>query len=258
MDLVSIISPTYNSALFLSEMIESVQKQTHKNWELLIVDDCSIDQTAQIVKEYFSKDPRIKFYQLSENSGTGIARNLALEKASGNYIAFLDSDDIWKPEKLQKQLAFLKKHNLPFTFSFYDCIDESGNDLKKRVFAPQNLSYQQLFLCNFIGNLTGIYSVEVFGKIPISHHRKRQDWIMWLTILKSTQIGQPVPESLAFYRVRENSLSASKIDLLKHNFGVYRNFHGFNLPKSIICMFGFLFVQLVVKPFYVKKIKASI
>lgn len=252
--LVSIITPTYNSEKFIIETIQSVQKQSYPDWEMIIVDDCSTDNTISIVSAISKNDSRIRFFQLEENLGTGVARDLALSKATGRYITFLDSDDLWKPSKLEKQIDFLRSKNHPFTFSFYECIDEAGNALDKKIEAPKRLKYYQLFFCNFIGNLTGIYDTSFFGKIPISSIRKRQDWMMWLTILKKIQVAMPVPESLAYYRVRENSISASKFNLLQHNFKVYRTFHGLNLVVSLICMVGFLFTQLMIKPFYTKKL----
>lgn len=252
--LVSIITPCFNSDKFIAETIQSVQNQSYPNWEMIIVDDRSTDKTITIIEQFAINDGRIRFFQLQKNSGAGIARELALSKATGDYIAFLDADDLWKPLKLEKQLQFLKINKTPFTFSFYDCIDEVGNSLNKRVEAPINLSYFQLFFCNYVGNLTGIYDVKYFGKIAISSTRKRQDWIVWLTILKKMRKAKPVPESLAFYRIRNNSLSASKVDLLKHNFAVYRRFHGFSYITSLFIMIGFLFTQLLIKPRYSKKI----
>ncbi|RDI56486.1 glycosyltransferase family 2 protein [Flavobacterium glaciei] len=250
--LVSIITPSFNCERFIAKTILSVQNQSYLNWEMIIVDDCSSDQTVSIIKEIAKQDNRIQLFQLDANSGTGIARNFALAKARGKYIAFLDADDLWNPLKLELQIDFLKKNNLPFTFSFYECINEAGESLNRRIESPRNLSYRQLFFCNYIGNLTGIYDVNYFGKIAISSFRKRQDWIHWLTILKKIKTAQPVPESLALYRIRENSISASKYELLKHNFAVYKSFHGFNTILSILCMVGFLFTQLVIKPRYVK------
>ena len=252
--LVSIIIPTFNSEKFIAETIQSIQAQTFTYLELIIVDDGSSDKTISIISKITQSDKRIQFFQLEKNSGAGIARNLALNKSKGRYIAFLDSDDLWKPTKLEKQIKFMTKNDLPFTFSFYDCIDEEGKLLNKRVEAPRNLSYKQLFYCNYVGNLTGIYDVDYFGKIPISQIRKRQDWILWLTILKKIKTAQPTPESLAFYRVRQNSISASKLDLLKHNFAIYRTFHEFNLLVSLVFMIGFLFTQLIIKPAYIKRL----
>ncbi len=252
--LVSIITPSFNSEKFIAQTIQSVQNQTYQNWEMIIVDDCSTDKTVFIIEQFAVKDNRIIFFQLNKNSGAGIARELALSKAIGDYISFLDADDLWKPLKLEKQLQFLKENKLHFTFSFYDCIDEDGNTLNKRVEDPRSLSYRQLFFCNYVGNLTGIYDRNYFEKIAISTTRKRQDWMVWLTVLKRIRKAKPVPESLAFYRIRDNSLSASKVDLLKHNFAVYRNFHGYNYVTSFIIMIGFLFTQLIIKPRYIKKI----
>lgn len=252
--LVSILTPSFNSRKFISDTIQSVQNQTYENWEMIIIDDCSTDETVSIIEKFVMNDSRIVFFQLEKNSGAGIAREMALSKAKGDYIAFLDADDLWKSSKLEKQIQFLKENKLPFTFSFYDCIDESGNPLNRRVEAPKNLSYCQLFFCNYVGNLTGIYSVDYFGKIAISSTRKRQDWIVWLTILQQIKNAKPVPESLAYYRIRDNSLSASKFDLLKHNFAVYKNFHDFSYFSSLFIMIGFLFTQLFIKPRYSKKI----
>ena len=252
-ELVSIITPSYNSEKFISDAILSVQLQNYKNWEMIIVDDFSTDKTIKIIQEFASKEKRIKFFELEKNSGTGAARNFALKKAKGRYIAFLDADDLWKPEKLKIQIDFLKKNHQFFTFSFYDCIDENGNSINKIVKAPKTLTFTKLFFCNFVGNLTGIYDTNYFGKIPVSTYRKRQDWMMWLTILKKIKKAKPIPQSLAVYRIRKNSISASKIDLLKHNFLVYNQFHKFNIVISAFCMVIFLMIQLFIKPIYIKK-----
>ncbi|CAN1549978.1 WcaA Glycosyltransferases involved in cell wall biogenesis [Flavobacteriaceae bacterium] len=252
--LVSIITPTFNSEKFIAETIQSVQSQTYENWEMIIVDDCSSDETFLIISNFSKNDNRIKIHQLKNNFGAGVARNEGVNLATGRFISFLDSDDLWKPSKLKKQVEFLISNNLPFTFSFYERINEDGKQLNKIVGCPKKLHYFQLFFCNFIGNLTGIYDVSYFGKINISSIRKRQDWIMWLSILKKTKIALPIPESLAYYRVRVNSISASKYDLIKHNFSVYRNYHKLNIVKSILCMIGFVFTQIIIKPFYIKNL----
>lgn len=256
--LVSILIPTFNSEKFILESIRSVQNQTYANWEIILVDDCSTDGTLNIVAELALKDSRIHYSKLDKNSGTGVARNSAVAAAKGQYIAFLDADDLWKTNKLELQTNFLQINNLPFTFSFYDCIDEEGKSLNRRVEAPINLTYRQLFFCNYVGNLTAIYDVNYFGKIPISSIRKRQDWMLWLTVLKKIKVAHVVPESLAYYRVRNDSISTSKLDLIKYNFAVYSNFHGFSFLIAVACMKLFLFTQLLIKPRYIKKIKPSI
>ncbi|MBF4492428.1 glycosyltransferase family 2 protein [Flavobacterium sp. JLP] len=253
-ELVSIITPTFNTEKYIRATLQSVIEQSYQNWELILVDDASTDQTVAIIKEYAQNDSRIKLTELTKNSGNGFARNVALEKANGKYIAYLDADDLWFTTKLEKQIQFLKANNLPFTFSFYDCIDEDGNSLNKRVEAPLNLTYNQLFFCNYVGNLTAIYDADYFGKIVIKATQKRQDWRLWLTILKQIKQTKPVPEPLAFYRIRRDSISSSKFKLIKHNFGVYREFHGFNFVFSVLLMTRFLFTQLVIKPRYIKNI----
>ncbi|WP_029271373.1 glycosyltransferase family 2 protein [Flavobacterium sp. KJJ] len=253
-ELVSIITPTFNTEKYIRATLQSVIDQSYQNWELILVDDASTDQTVAIIKEYAQNDSRIKLTELTKNSGNGFARNVALEKANGKYIAYLDADDLWFTTKLEKQIQFLKANNLPFTFSFYDCIDEDGNSLNKRVEAPLNLTYNQLFFCNYVGNLTAIYDADYFGKIVIKATQKRQDWRLWLTILKQIKQTKPVPEPLAFYRIRKDSISSSKFKLIKHNFGVYRDFHGFNFVSSVLLMTRFLFTQLVIKPRYIKNI----
>lgn len=252
-ELVSIIVPIYNTEKFIGLTLQSIQNQSYQNWEAILVDDASTDKTVEIIKDFAKKDNRIKLFQLAKNSGNGVARNIALEKAIGKYIAYLDADDLWLPSKLEKQIQFLKENNLPFTFSFYDCIDEEGNNLNRRVEAPLNLTYNQLFFCNYVGNLTAIYDSDYLGKIIIEATQKRQDWRLWLSIVKQIEETKPVPESLAFYRIRKDSISSSKFKLIKHNFGVYRNFHGFNFVFSVLLMIRFLFTQLIIKPKYIKK-----
>lgn len=252
--LVSIIIPTYNSADFIADTLASVQQQTYPNWEVILVDDGSTDTTVTIAQNIAQTDHRIRVFKNPTNSGTGVTRNNALHHCQGNYIAFLDADDLWKSNKLERQLQFMQEQQQPFTFSFYECIDEAGNPLNRLVEAPKNLSYRQLFFCNYVGNLTGIYDADFFEKIAISSIRKRQDWMLWLTILKKLKSAKPIPESLAYYRIRNNSLSASKVALLQHNFAVYRQFHRYNFVVSLFIMLGFLFTQLLIKPRYIKNV----
>ncbi|MBW7943750.1 MAG: glycosyltransferase [Candidatus Kuenenia stuttgartiensis] len=174
---------------------------------------------------------------------------MGTEASKGDYIAFLDADDLWKPQKLEVQIDFMEAKGYPFTFSFYDAMDEDGNLLKKLITAPNPLSYSQLLFSNYVGNLTGIYSTKYFGRIPISSIRKRQDWILWLTILKKMKVAYPVPESLAFYRMHDNSISSSKVGLLKFNYLVYRHFGKSALIASLY-MLKFLWIHFLVKPKY--------
>jgi teichuronic acid biosynthesis glycosyltransferase TuaG len=254
MELVSIITPTYNSANFVLATINSVKKQTYTNWEMLIVDDCSTDTTFDIVRKQAELDKRIKVFKLNKNSGAGSARQYALELAQGRFIAFLDSDDLWKPNKLSEQIEFLLKNDIAVTFSSYELMDEEGKLLNILVKVPKSITYKELFYCNWIGNLTGVYDTVKLGKISISNYRKRQDWIMWLQILKSEKRATSIQKNLATYRVRSNSISASKIGLLKSNYLVYRSYHKQNIVKSCFSMIIFLYNQLIIKKRYIVKL----
>ncbi len=245
---VSIITPTYNSAKFIADTIESVVNQTYQNWELIIIDDASTDATLNIVKKYLQTQPNIKLLKNETNQGAASTRNRGIESAQGEYIAFLDGDDLWKPYKLELQLAYMQKRNLTVCYSSYDLIDEAGNLLGKTVKALPQLTYNKLLKCNYIGNLTGMYNAKLLGKIYAPNLRKRQDWLMWLHAMKKS--GKPVlgmQESLALYRVRKNSMSSNKFNLLKYNYLVYKKGLEFSTLGSAYRMIIFLFEYFFVK-----------
>lgn len=156
-NLVSIITPTYNSDFFISDTIESILLQTYKNWELIVIDDYSSDSTIQIVQSFIKEHSNIKLLKNQSNQGAAISRNKGIEAAKGDYIAFLDADDLWKPEKLEKQVVFMQAENSDVCYSSYDLMDEQGEILNKQVKALKVLPYKKLLKSNYIGNLTGIY-----------------------------------------------------------------------------------------------------
>lgn len=245
---VSIITPMYNSETFISETINSVLNQTYKNWELLLIDDCSSDNTLQIAKLFSKRHKNIKVLKNSTNLGAAISRNFGIEKSKGDFIAFLDADDLWKPEKLEKQLDFVKRNNCDVCFSSYELINNKGKKLNKLVKALPVLSYDKLLKSNYIGNLTGLYNTKTLGKIKTTNLRKRQDWLLWLeAIKKSGKPAKGIQESLAYYRVRKDSMSSKKLNLLKYNYWVYRKGLKFSIIKSIYFFILFLFEQFFVK-----------
>ncbi|WP_282122590.1 glycosyltransferase family 2 protein [Algibacter mikhailovii] len=250
-DLVSIVTPMYNSENYISETIKSVLNQTYKNWELLLIDDKSQDNTLSIIKPFLETNTNIKLFKNNVNSGAAISRNKGITEAIGDYIAFLDADDLWKPNKLETQLNFMSLNNCDVCFSSYDQIDENGGLIHRRVKALKTLSYRKLLKSNYIGNLTGVYSVKHLGKITTVNLRKRQDWLLWLSAIKKS--GKPakgVQESLAYYRVRNNSISANKFNLLKHNYWVYKKGLGYSVIKSLYYMLVFLLEHFLIKPKY--------
>lgn len=250
--LVSVITPSYNSACFIKETIESILSQTYTNWELLITDDCSTDNTEIIVKEYTQKDNRIKFFKLEKNSGAGVARNHSINKAKGRFIAFCDSDDYWYPNKLEKQLAFMEKEDSTFSFTSYNVCSEKGT-IKGQILAPKKASFFDLICDDCIGCLTAMYNAEKLGKFLMPTIRKRQDWGLWLNIIQKSEFAHGMPECLACYRLRTQSLSANKFSLVKYNVNVYKQVLNYPTYKAYLT-FLFLFMP----SYTLKKIKNRI
>lgn len=173
-NLVSIIMPSYNTEKYIFESIESVIAQTYKNWELLIIDDCSEDLTIQIIQKYLKVYPNIFLIQLEKNSGAAVSRNKGIEKANGEYIAFLDSDDLWEENKLEIQINFMKENNCAFSFTEYMEIDEMGNDLGILIKVPvKAITYRSYLLTNPIGCLTAVYSVKKNRKSIYAFNQKK-------------------------------------------------------------------------------------
>lgn len=183
-ELISIITPTYNCGNFIGETIESVINQTYKNWEMIIVDDCSTDNTKEIVDNYSKRDSRIKYYCLEVNSGAAVARTKAMELAKGDYIAFLDSDDLWMENKLGCQIKIMKENNWNFTSTDYEQIDEDSKSLNKVIKTVSKIDYNRLLLDCPVGNSTVMYNVKAMGKFEVPNIRKRNDDALWLQMLK--------------------------------------------------------------------------
>ena len=241
--LVSIITPVHNSEQFLECCIESVLTQTYENWEHILVDDCSTDDSAALIRSYVNKDSRICYIPLAVNSGAGIARNTAIERAKGDYIAFLDSDDRWYPQKLQLQLTFMEQNNCHFSFSSYDTIDENGHSLGKVVKARPVITYKKALYKNPIGCLTAMYSVEYFGKQYMPDIRKRQDYALWLNLLKRTN-AMGLQQVLASYRNTSNSISSNKLDLISYEWRIYREVEGLSFIKSLFYLLSAIIIKM--------------
>lgn len=252
-NLVSVIMPAYNSAEFIGDAIRSVQNQTYRNWELLIVDDASTDSTLQIIQEFSNSNPRIKILQNERNLGAGISRNKAIKAALGDFIAFLDSDDLWKPKKLEIQLMFMKEEGLAVSFSSYELMSQDGKRLQKYIKALPLLTYQKLLKSNYLGNLTGMYDVRKLGKVYGPEIKKRQDWGLWLEAVKNNP-AKGIQKPLAIYRIRKNSISSNKLEMLHYNFKVYNEVLGFGFGKSILLMLNFLREHFFVKNQQIKRL----
>lgn len=234
--LVSIVTPCYNCAETLEKTITSVINQTYSNWELLITDDSSTDESVSIAKVTASRDERIKLYQTSENSGAGVARNNSIKKANGKYIAFLDADDLWHKDKLRNQIGFMEANSYSFTYTYYQKLTD-GN-LGSVITAPPEISYKQLLKSNVIGCLTAVYNSDVFGKVYMPTIRKRQDMALWLKLLELTPKAYCLPENLAIYNTT-TGMTQNKLASAKAQWQLYRGTLQLPLLLSIRYMFEY-------------------
>jgi len=228
--LVSIIMPAYNCGDVIVESINSVLAQTYTNWELLIVDDCSSDNTAEVVASF--KDPRIHYQRNEQNSGAAVTRNTALRLAKGKYIAFLDSDDMWLPEKLKKQIAFMEQNNIVMSYTPYYILT-SGNKQNIRS-CPDSLNYYELTRWNRIGCLTVIYDREQVGLIQLPDLKKRNDYAMWLIILRKGYTAYKFNEPLAIYRSHYGLTQGNLSSLTKYHFQMFHFVLKYNLVVALL------------------------
>ena len=219
--LVSVVTAAFNAEAFIADTVQSVRQQSLKDWEMLVVDDASGDATANIVHEISERDPRIHLIRLPRNSGVSAARNTALEQAKGRFIAFLDSDDLWLPQKLERQVAFMRERNAPISYTAFRRINEGGKRVGRIVRVPTQLTYRQLLKNTAIALLTSMIDTEKTGPIRIAD-AKHEDYVLWLSILKRGFVAHGLQEDLARYRLVSHSLSSKKKRSAAWVWDVYR------------------------------------
>ncbi len=248
-DLVSIIMPMHNSVKYVGEAIESVIRQTYDNWELLIIDDVSTDNSCDIVRKYVEQDPRVHLLYNDNHTGhPSSPRNMGVKCACGRYIAFLDSDDLWFPEKLQQQIPLFEDERVAIVYSNYEKMNEDGSRANRVVKAPAFASYDVLLSGNVIGNLTGVYDREKVGKVVFQyvHH---EDYVLWLSILKKGFVAKNTNTVTAAYRIVSGSVSSDKLKVLPWQWHVYRKVERLGLLCSI-----YHFVIYAFKAYFKSKI----
>ncbi|MCQ2533754.1 MAG: glycosyltransferase [Clostridia bacterium] len=230
--LVSIVMPSFNTAKLIGESIQSVLDQTYSNWELLIVDDCSTDGSAEVIAKY--SDSRIKLFVNEKNSGAAVSRNKALREAKGQWIAFLDSDDLWDKEKLQKQVEFMEKNGYSFSYTGYEEIDSEGKLRGVSVSGPKRITKTGMFNYCWPGCLTVMYDATKIGCIQIENIKKNNDYAMWLKVCKKADCYL-LDECLAQYRRgRVGSVSShSKFSLIKWHYRLFRFAEHENVVMSL-------------------------
>lgn len=251
--LVSIIMPSYNTAAFIAESIRSVLSQTYANWELLIVDDCSTDATDEVIASFLS-DPRICYLKNERNSGAAVTRNRAIREAKGEWIAFLDSDDMWMPEKLERQLAFMEEHGYRFSCTNCEVIGENSEPLGRVYKSPRRVTRYGLHLYNWLSCLTVMYHAPTAGVVQIADIKKRNDYALWLKVSRSCDC-YCLDEILAQYRVRQSSVSHDKLKkLIRAHYEMFRKSeeHGV-LLSLILTVLNIVFGVVKKRMFVVKK-----
>ena len=235
-DKVSIVTPLYNLEKFIAECIGSVLAQTHANFEMIILDDCSIDKGPEIVRAFAQRDPRIKLLLNTENSGPAVTRNRGIEAATGRYITFLDGDDIWYPRMLEKSIDTIEREDCGFVFASYRRFDENLQPLLSDFIVPDKVTYSDILKSNSISCLTAFIDMDRLGKKFMPLIRKRQDMGLWLAYLKEIDHAVGIREPLAIYRIRKGSLSRNKWDLLKYQWEFYTKVEKLNFLQAAYYM----------------------
>ncbi len=232
-NLVSIITPCYNGSKYISETIDSVLAQTYPHWEMIVVDDGSKDNSADIVRAYAQKDARIQLIQ-QPNGGSASARNNGIRNAQGRYIALLDADDLWEPRFLESQLALMKQHDVCLVYGSYRLIDDNSQEILKPVMCKPKITTKDMMVTCYIGCLTGLYDTKKHGKIYLREELKsiRDDYAFWLDIIQKEGVAYGNQELLAKYRVLSTSVTGNKKKLIKYQYGFYRNYLKLNPIKS--------------------------
>jgi teichuronic acid biosynthesis glycosyltransferase TuaG len=236
--LVSIITPLFNSESLIGEVYNSIHSQTYSNWEWLVIDDCSIDLGFDVVSLIAKQDHRVRVYRNTNNLGAGASRNRGIEESKGRYVAFLDSDDLWLPTKLEKQINFMQVHGYALTYTQYQKFDSSGE--LGVVIPPNTTTYNQLLYSNVIGCLTAVYDVDQLGKRYMPLIRKRQDMGLWLSILKDIPKAYCLQENLAKYRV-DTGMTKNKFTVLSYQWRFYREVAGLSVIRSALtfCVYAY-------------------
>lgn len=250
-DLVSVIMPVYNAETYVSEAIKSVLNQSYREFELIVIDDASTDDSLKRVNEF--RDHRLKRVAMEENSGAGRARNAGIGLARGQYIAFIDADDFWLEEKLATQIQFMQEENTCLSYTDYYLTNEASK-LTHRVSSPPWVDYEKMKKNNYIGCLTAVYDAKKLGKMYMPERRKRQDWALWLNILGKTDRAMGLQIPLAAYRKTEKSLSRNKWGLMRENFQFYREVLGYNTLEAGLYFARFLYAFFTYKITSVKSI----
>lgn len=237
---VTIVTPSYNCSRFIKETIASVKAQTFEDWEMIIVDDCSSDNSCEIIEAEAALDSRIKLHRLQKNSGAAVARNTAMNMSRGRYLAFLDSDDLWLPTKLALQLDFMRTQDIGFSFTSYRVMSEEGELTERVIGVVPSINYDTLLKNTIIGCLTVMLDRHKLGQVQMPNIRAKQDTGMWLSILKKGHLAYGLPVELSYYRLVKGSISNNKIKAVYKMWRLYRDVEKLNPFIASWCLTNYV------------------
>ncbi len=247
--LVSVIMPSYNAESFIAQSIESVLQQTYSHWELLITDDCSSDRTPLIAQSYCTKDSRINFVIAQKHTGIAGTRNQSIARAKGRFVAFLDNDDLWVPEKLEKQVQFILDNDYAFVYSAYELLNEDGTPKGKTIQTAGVVDYNKYLRNTIIGSGTILLDLKKTGNLHMPENATSDDMALWCKILKAGHHAYPINEVLMKYRVRSDSASANKFKAAKDVWRVYRKQEHLSFLRALSCFVGYAFNAVIKRIF---------
>lgn len=236
---VSIITPAYNAEKFLGYTVESVLRQTYQNWEMFIIDDGSADDTFACAKAFAAVDSRIHAIKNQENMGVAATRNRGIEMADGDYIAFLDSDDLWREDKLERQINLLRANNAKLAYSSYSFIDACNAPIGRAYIVPETTDFAKMLFENVIGLSTAVVESALLKQHPFNSAFYHEDYVLWMDLLRDDVVAVGDSDCLVKYRVMEGTRSANKLNAAKHRWRVYREALGLNIWKSAIAFCGY-------------------
>lgn len=239
--LISIVIPVYNASKFLAKTLDSAINQTYKNIEILLIDDCSKDNSLEIMLDYERKDSRIKVLTSEKNQGVAAVRNRGIQAANGDYIALLDSDDIWIETKLEKQIKALKENNADISYCSYCFINENDKSVMHPFVVPSDITYQKMLYCNYIGCSTVLAKASLFKEHPFKKRFYHEDYVLWMELLRIPVKAIGIKEVLVNYRMMSGSRSYNKVNAAKKRWDIYRNAFGMNSVHSCLAMTGYAF-----------------
>ena len=238
-DLISIVIPVYNAEKYLNDTINTFFNQTYKNWEAIFIDDCSNDNSRKIIEDYSNKDKRIKYYCQEKNGGPALARNRGVDLAKGQFFCYMDADDLWQEDKLEKQINFMKEKECAFSYTSYEFSNEDGIPTGKRVIAKETLKYEQALKNTIISTITVMFDLSKIDKelIKMPDLKYVEDTATWWKILRNGYVAYGIPKVFSYYRRMKNSNSSNKLRTQKPLWNLYREVEKISFIKSIYCLF---------------------